>query len=109
MEKMAFSFEGQLQIFLISSRGEPTMYGPQNEGWAKGQLFLAAVTKHVRKFCAIPRNRTVLRKDVIKGKLRIMDDEKKVNQIGKTFRVHRRAQKGIQIITDGIRLKENEV
>jgi hypothetical protein len=30
-----------------------------------------------------------------------MGDEKKVNQIGKTFRVHRRAQKGIQIIIDG--------
>jgi hypothetical protein len=36
MEKMAFSYEGQLQIFLKSSRGEPTADGPQNEGWAKG-------------------------------------------------------------------------
>jgi hypothetical protein len=38
-----------------------------------------------------------------------MDDEKKVNQIGKTFRVQRGAQKGIQIIIDGIHLRENEV
>jgi hypothetical protein len=38
-----------------------------------------------------------------------MDDEEKVNQTGKTFRVHRRAQKGIEIIIDGIHLRENEV
>jgi len=94
---------------LISSREELTVDGPQNEGWAKGQIFVAAGTKHVRKCFAKPRNRTVLRKDVIKGKLHIMDDEKKVNQIGKTFRVQRSAQKGIQIIIDGIHLRKNEV
>lgn len=32
LEKMAFRYEVQLQIFLISSRGEPTVDGPQNEG-----------------------------------------------------------------------------
>jgi hypothetical protein len=42
MEIMAFSYEGQLLIFLISSRGEPIVDGPQNEGCAKGQLFLAS-------------------------------------------------------------------
>jgi hypothetical protein len=38
-----------------------------------------------------------------------MDDEKRANQIGKTFRVHKSAQKGIQIIIDGRHLGENEV
>jgi hypothetical protein len=38
-----------------------------------------------------------------------MDDGKKVNQIGKTFRVYRRAQKDIQIIIDGRHLRENEL
>ena len=38
-----------------------------------------------------------------------MDDEKNVNQIGKIFRVNRRAQKGSQIIIDGTYLRENEV
>jgi len=38
-----------------------------------------------------------------------LDDEKKANQIGKTFRVQRRAQKGIQIINNRTHLRENEV
>jgi hypothetical protein len=85
---------------LISSRGVTTVDGPQNEVRPKGQLFLTAGTKHVRKWFAKPPNMRVLRKDATKGKIHIMDDEKKVNQIGKTFRVHRRAQKGIKIIID---------
>jgi len=38
-----------------------------------------------------------------------MVDEKKVNRIDKIFRVHRMAQKGIQIIIDGTHLRKNEV
>ena len=41
--------------------------------------------------------------------MHIMDDETKENQIGKTFRVHRKAQKGIQIIIDARHIRRNEV